>query len=53
MSSVTTVGVRDAARVIVLDEHERVLLLRYDENGGFHATPGVGKTRAARYKGLS
>ncbi|MEU9885063.1 NUDIX domain-containing protein [Sphaerisporangium sp. NPDC051011] len=32
---------RDAARVIVLDENDRVLLLRYDEGGGvFWATPG-------------
>ncbi|WTW91904.1 NUDIX domain-containing protein [Streptomycetaceae bacterium NBC_01309] len=38
--------VREAARVIVLDtldnppDDARVLLLRYDENGGFWATPG-------------
>lgn len=31
---------RAAARVIVLDQDDRVLLLRYDENGGFWATPG-------------
>lgn len=32
--------VREAARAIVLDADQRVLLLRYDENGGFWATPG-------------
>ncbi|MFE2693711.1 NUDIX hydrolase [Streptomyces mirabilis] len=31
---------REAARVIALDNDQRVLLLRYDENGGFWATPG-------------
>lgn len=31
---------RRAARAIVLDADDRVLLLRYDENGGFWATPG-------------
>ncbi|CAL9668333.1 NUDIX hydrolase [Streptomyces sp. enrichment culture] len=31
---------REAARAIVLDAHDRVLLLRHDENGGFWATPG-------------
>ncbi|MET8955695.1 carbamoyltransferase C-terminal domain-containing protein [Streptomyces sp. NPDC004393] len=31
---------REAARAIVLDADDRVLLLRYDENGGFWATPG-------------
>ncbi|MFF1713576.1 NUDIX hydrolase [Streptomyces sp. NPDC058268] len=31
---------REAARVIVLDNDQRVLLLRYDENEGFWATPG-------------
>ncbi|MFF0249945.1 NUDIX hydrolase [Streptosporangium sandarakinum] len=35
-----TPPLRRAARVITLDEHDRVLLLRYDENGGFWATPG-------------
>lgn len=35
-----TPPLRAAARVIALDEHDRVLLLRYDENGGFWATPG-------------
>lgn len=34
---------RDAARAVLLDEQDRVMLLRYDENGGFWATPG-GKT---------
>lgn len=32
--------VREAARAVVLDADQRVLLLRYDENGGFWATPG-------------
>ncbi|MCX5097796.1 MULTISPECIES: NUDIX domain-containing protein [Streptomyces] len=40
--------VRKAARAIVLDTQDCVLLLRYDENGGFWATPGgavdVGET---------
>ncbi|TJZ97132.1 NUDIX hydrolase [Actinacidiphila oryziradicis] len=31
---------REAARVIVMDDADRILLLRYDENGGFWATPG-------------
>nr|WP_180686625.1 NUDIX domain-containing protein [Streptomyces gossypiisoli] len=31
---------RKAARAILLDADGRVLLLRYDENGGFWATPG-------------
>lgn len=31
---------RAAARVIALDNDHRVLLLRYEENGGFWATPG-------------
>ncbi|MFD8423537.1 NUDIX hydrolase [Streptomyces sp. NPDC059466] len=31
---------REAARAILLDADDRVLLLRYDENGGFWATPG-------------
>ncbi|MEV8527120.1 hypothetical protein AB0451_23560 [Streptomyces sp. NPDC052000] len=31
---------REAARAVVLDADQRVLLLRYDENGGFWATPG-------------
>lgn len=30
----------EAARAILLDAEDRVLLLRYDENGGW-ATPGV------------
>ncbi|MER5876163.1 NUDIX domain-containing protein [Streptomyces sp. NPDC001910] len=33
-------AVRDAARAVLLDADQRVLLLRYDENGGFWATPG-------------
>ncbi|WP_424532558.1 NUDIX hydrolase [Sphaerisporangium viridialbum] len=35
-----TPELREAARVIVLDTRDRVLLLRYAENGGFWATPG-------------
>jgi 8-oxo-dGTP pyrophosphatase MutT (NUDIX family) len=31
---------REVARAILLDADARVLLLRYDENGGFWATPG-------------
>ncbi len=31
---------REAARAIVLGPDDRVMLLRYDENGGFWATPG-------------
>lgn len=31
---------REAARAVVFDGDDRVLLLRYDENGGFWATPG-------------
>ncbi|MFE2192183.1 NUDIX hydrolase [Streptomyces olivaceus] len=31
---------REAARAVVLDSGQRVLLLRYDEDGGFWATPG-------------
>jgi 8-oxo-dGTP pyrophosphatase MutT (NUDIX family) len=37
---VTTPALREAARAILLDPHDRVLLLRYEENGGFWATPG-------------
>ncbi|MFC7261498.1 NUDIX hydrolase [Streptomyces lutosisoli] len=36
----STPPLREAARAIVLDADLRVLLLRYDENGGFWATPG-------------
>lgn len=36
----TTPPLRAAARVIALDDHDQVLLLRYEENGGFWATPG-------------
>ncbi|MFC4506732.1 MULTISPECIES: NUDIX hydrolase [Streptomyces] len=36
----TTPRLREAARVIVLDREDRVLLLRYEENGGFWAVPG-------------
>ncbi|MGW2777299.1 NUDIX hydrolase [Streptomyces olivaceoviridis] len=35
-----TPPLREAARAVVLDADNRVLLLRYDENGGFWATPG-------------
>ncbi|MCA1223395.1 NUDIX hydrolase [Streptomyces sp. 8L] len=35
-----TVPLREAARAVVLDPHQRVLLLAYDEDGGFWATPG-------------
>jgi 8-oxo-dGTP pyrophosphatase MutT (NUDIX family) len=37
---VTTPALREAARAIVLDPDDRVMLLRYAENGGFWATPG-------------
>jgi 8-oxo-dGTP pyrophosphatase MutT (NUDIX family) len=37
---VTTPALREAARAIVLDPDDRVVLLRYDENGAFWATPG-------------
>lgn len=36
----STPPLRAAARVIALDDDQRVLLLRYAENGGFWATPG-------------
>ncbi|WP_328759973.1 MULTISPECIES: carbamoyltransferase C-terminal domain-containing protein [Streptomyces] len=36
----STRPLREAARAVVLDADLRVLLLRYDENGGFWATPG-------------
>ena len=36
----STPPLREAARAIVMDADDRVLLLRYDENGGFWATPG-------------
>ncbi|MEU8627691.1 NUDIX domain-containing protein [Streptomyces sp. NPDC048669] len=35
-----TLPLREAARAVVLDARQRVLLLRYEENGGFWATPG-------------
>ncbi|MFC5724143.1 NUDIX hydrolase [Streptomyces gamaensis] len=35
-----TPPVRQAARAIALDDQDRVLLLHYDEHGGFWATPG-------------
>ncbi|GGU37986.1 NUDIX hydrolase [Streptomyces violascens] len=31
---------REAARAVILDTDQRVLLLRYEENDGFWATPG-------------
>jgi 8-oxo-dGTP pyrophosphatase MutT (NUDIX family) len=37
---VTTPAPREAARAILLDEDNRIMLLRYDENGGCWATPG-------------
>jgi ADP-ribose pyrophosphatase YjhB (NUDIX family) len=37
---VTAPALREAARAVVLDPDDRVMLLRYDENGGFWATPG-------------
>lgn len=36
----STPPLREAARAVVLDDDDRVLLLRYDENRGFWATPG-------------
>ncbi|MFH9968547.1 NUDIX hydrolase [Streptomyces mirabilis] len=36
----STPPLREAARAILLDPDVRVLLLRYDENDGFWATPG-------------
>ena len=36
----TTPALREAARAIVFDPDDRVMLLRYDENDGFWATPG-------------
>lgn len=36
----TSLPLREAARAVVLDTDQRVLLLHYDENGGFWATPG-------------
>lgn len=35
--------------MIVIDEHRRVLLLRYDEGGGFWATPGGALERGESY----
>jgi ADP-ribose pyrophosphatase YjhB (NUDIX family) len=31
---------REAARAVLLDHDDRIMLLRYEENGGFWATPG-------------
>ncbi|MET7826967.1 NUDIX domain-containing protein [Streptomyces sp. NPDC005386] len=36
----STPPLREAARAVLLDAEQRVLLLRYEENGGFWATPG-------------
>ncbi|MEV4042804.1 NUDIX domain-containing protein [Streptomyces sp. NPDC049744] len=36
----STLPLREAARAVILDADQRILLLRYDENGGFWATPG-------------
>ncbi|WP_069764758.1 NUDIX hydrolase [Streptomyces sp. LUP47B] len=36
----STPPLREAARAILLDADDRVLLLGYDDNGGFWATPG-------------
>ncbi|MEU0787473.1 NUDIX domain-containing protein [Streptomyces sp. NPDC006173] len=38
--SASSPPLREAARTVLLDADQRVLLLRYDENGGFWATPG-------------
>lgn len=40
MGGMTTSPLREAARVIALDDAQRVLLLRYPEGGGYWATPG-------------
>lgn len=40
MGAMSTPPLRAAARVIALDDDQRVLLLHYAENGGFWATPG-------------
>ncbi|MFJ4894985.1 hypothetical protein ACIP5U_34080 [Streptomyces sp. NPDC088788] len=37
--SASSPPLREAARAVLLDPEQRVLLLRYDENGGFWATP--------------
>jgi hypothetical protein len=37
---VTTPALRRAARAVLLDDDDRIMLLRYAENGGFWATPG-------------
>lgn len=36
----SSLTVREAARAVLLDQNDRVMLLRYEENGGFWATPG-------------
>lgn len=40
MGGMTTSPLREGARVIALDDAQRVLLLRYPEGGGYWATPG-------------
>ncbi|MET7827015.1 NUDIX domain-containing protein [Streptomyces sp. NPDC005386] len=40
---------REAARAVVMDADHRVLLLRYDENGGFCSTPGGSLEEAETY----
>ncbi len=40
MGGMTTPPLREAARVIALDDAQRVLLLHYREGGGYWATPG-------------
>lgn len=40
LEDMTPPPVRAAVRVVALDDANRVLLLRYVENGGFWATPG-------------
>jgi 8-oxo-dGTP pyrophosphatase MutT (NUDIX family) len=40
MGGMRTSPLREAARVITIDDAQRVLLLRYREGGGYWATPG-------------
>lgn len=39
MGGMTTSPLREAARVIALDDAQRVLLLRYPEGGGYFSAP--------------
>ncbi|MDX3761929.1 hypothetical protein ACWDBO_54330 [Streptomyces mirabilis] len=48
-----TPPLREAARAIVMDADDRVLLLRYDENQGFWATPGGSLKRGEPRQGNS